>query len=181
MPTVHGIAYNLKQAYKINAENLFNYFLAFRNYKCNLNLKTTNVIKREKANTMTDASEKPDISNAEFDVLDALWEGSPATSSEVIARLNSRKSWHDKTVKTLLGRLVKKGVLGFEKQQRQYLYYPLIAREDYTKKETTNFVSRLFKGKIAPMVAGFANNNSLSKQDVDELKALIQKWEEDND
>ena len=130
---------------------------------------------------MTDAPEKPDISNAEFDVLDALWEGSPATSSEVIARLNSRKSWHDKTVKTLLGRLVKKGVLGFEKQQRQYLYYPLIAREDYTKKETTNFVSRLFKGKIAPMVAGFANNNSLSKQDVDELKALIQKWEEDND
>lgn len=178
---VHCIATNLIQTYKTNAENLFNYFLAFRNYKCNLNLKTTNVIKREKANTMTDASEKPDISNAEFDVLDALWEGSPATSSEVIARLNSRKSWHDKTVKTLLGRLVKKGVLGFEKQQRQYLYYPLIAREDYTKKETTNFVSRLFKGKIAPMVAGFANNNSLSKQDVDELKALIQKWEEDND
>lgn len=125
--------------------------------------------------------EKPEISNAEFEVLDVLWDDHPATSNDVVVRLNDKKDWHEKTVKTLLGRLVKKGVLGFEKQQRQYLYYPLIAREDYTKKETTNFVSRLFKGKIAPMVAGFANQNALSKQDVSELKALIKEWEQKND
>ena len=114
---------------------------------------------------MSKMSDKPEISNAEFEVLDVLWDDHPATSNEVIARLNDKKDWHEKTVKTLLGRLVKKEVLGFEKQQRQYLYYPLIAKED----------------KIAPMVAGFANQNSLSKQDVDELKALIKKWEENND
>ncbi|WP_179984165.1 BlaI/MecI/CopY family transcriptional regulator [Alteromonas macleodii] len=130
---------------------------------------------------MSKMSDKPEISNAEFEVLDVLWDDHPATSSEVVSRLNDKKDWHEKTVKTLLGRLIKKEVLGFEKQQRQYLYYPLIAREDYTRKETTNFVSRLFKGKIAPMVAGFANQNSLSKQDVNELKALIKEWEENND
>ena len=119
---------------------------------------------------MTDKDKKPDISNAEFDVLDVLWNGYPATSSDIIERLNQHKEWHEKTVKTLLGRLVKKGVLDYEKHQRKYLYRPLIAREDYTKKETETFVSRLFKGKIAPLVAGFANHNSLSKQDVEELK-----------
>ena len=76
---------------------------------------------------------------------------------------------------------MKKGVLDFDKAQRQYLYRPLIAREDYTKKEATSFVSRLFKGKVAPLVAGFANQNSLSQQDVDELKALIKQWEQNND
>jgi BlaI family penicillinase repressor len=130
---------------------------------------------------MTDKDKKPDISNAEFDVLDVLWNGYPATSSDIIERLNQHKEWHEKTVKTLLGRLVKKGVLDYEKHQRKYLYRPLIAREDYTKKETETFVSRLFKGKIAPLVAGFANHNSLSKQDVEELKSLIQQWEKDND
>jgi predicted transcriptional regulator len=130
---------------------------------------------------MNAKTQKNDISNAEFDVLDALWEGSPATSNQVIERLNKRKDWHEKTVKTLLGRLVKKEVISFEKQQRQYLYYPLIAREEYAKQETNSFVSRLFKGKIAPMVAGFANQNSLSKQDVQDLKALIEEWEKDND
>ncbi|GFD95500.1 beta-lactamase repressor [Alteromonas sp. KUL156] len=130
---------------------------------------------------MSKASDKPDISNAEFEVLDVVWDDHPVTSNEVISRLNDKKDWHEKTVKTLLGRLVKKEVLGFEKQQRQYLYYPLIAREEYTKKETTSFVSRFFKGKIAPMVAGFANQNTLSKQDINELKSLIEKWEKDND
>lgn len=130
---------------------------------------------------MTSNTQKSDISNAEFEVLDVLWDDNPATSSQVVERLNKRKDWHEKTVKTLLGRLVKKEVVSFEKQQRQYLYYPLIAREDYTKKETSSFVSRLFKGKIAPMVAGFANQNELTKQDVSELKALIEKWEKDND
>lgn len=130
---------------------------------------------------MVDDNNKADISPAEFEVLDVLWDDYPATSSEVVARLTERKDWHEKTVKTLLGRLVKKQVLSYQKQQRQYLYSPLIAREDYTEKETENFVSRLFKGKIAPMVAGFANQQSLSKQDVDELKQLIEKWEQDND
>lgn len=122
-----------------------------------------------------------DISNAEFDVLDVLWDDYPATSAEVVARLKKRKDWHEKTVKTLLGRLVKKGVLEYEKQQRQYLYRPLIAREEYTRAESESLVSRLFKGKVAPMVAGFVDQNALSKQDVNELKALIQQWEENND
>lgn len=126
-------------------------------------------------------ADTPDISNAEFEVLDALWESYPATSGDIIARLNSRKPWHEKTVKTLLSRLLKKGVLSFEKQQRQYLYSPVIAREDYNRKETASFVSRLFKGKVAPMVAGFANEHTLSKQDVEALKALIQQWEDNND
>ncbi|QCZ94129.1 BlaI/MecI/CopY family transcriptional regulator [Salinimonas iocasae] len=130
---------------------------------------------------MADIPSKPEISSAEFDVLDVIWDDFPVTSSEVVNRLNERKPWHDKTVKTLLGRLVKKQVLGFEKHQRQYLYHPLIARELYAEKETQHFVSRLFKGKVAPLVAGFANQNSLSKQDVDELKAFIEAWEDKND
>ncbi|MAQ01199.1 MAG: BlaI/MecI/CopY family transcriptional regulator [Gammaproteobacteria bacterium] len=130
---------------------------------------------------MSNDNPKADISNAEFEVLDVLWDDYPATSSDIVERLNQKKPWHDKTVKTLLSRLVKKGVVDFDKAQRQYLYRPLIAREDYTKKEATSFVSRLFKGKVAPLVAGFANQNSLSQQDVDELKALIKQWEQNND
>jgi len=130
---------------------------------------------------MSNDNPKADISNAEFEVLDVLWDDYPATSSDIVERLNQKKPWHDKTVKTLLSRLVKKGVVDFDKAQRQYLYRPLIAREDYTKKEASSFVSRLFKGKVAPLVAGFANQNSLSQQDVDELKALIKQWEKNND
>ena len=51
-----------------------------------------------------------DISKAEFDVLEALWQQHPVGANDIIERLNQTKPWHEKTVKTLLSRLVKKQV-----------------------------------------------------------------------
>jgi BlaI family penicillinase repressor len=124
---------------------------------------------------------KTDITKTEFEVLDALWEQYPASANEIIQRLSQNKPWHEKTVKTLLSRLVKKHAIDFDKQQRSYLYFPLVERSTYIQKESKSLVSRLFGGKVAPLVAGFANSDSLSKEDVEELKSLIKKWEQDND
>jgi len=122
-----------------------------------------------------------EISKAEFEVLEVLWQQSPLNAQEVIEKLNQQKSWHDKTVKTLLNRLVKKEAISFEKEQRKYLYYPLIAREEYTTKESSSFIERMFKGKVAPLVAGFASKNDLKKEDVEALKSIIAQWEDEND
>ncbi|MGL1958050.1 MAG: BlaI/MecI/CopY family transcriptional regulator [Colwellia sp.] len=122
-----------------------------------------------------------DISNAEFEVLEALWQHYPASANDIICRLNQHKQWHDKTVKTLLNRLVKKQAISFEKQQRHYLYSPLLEREAYTQKESKNLIERMFSGKITPLVAGFAKQNDLNKEDINELKSLISAWEKNND
>jgi len=136
-----------------------------------------------------------EISNAEFEVLEALWQNYPASANDIIAKLNEsgnsnthatnevnqEKQWHDKTVKTLLNRLVKKQAVGFEKQQRHYLYSPLLEREAYTLKESKSLIERMFSGKIAPLVAGFAKQNDLNKDDISALKSLISDWEKNND
>ncbi len=143
-----------------------------------------------------------EISNAEFEVLEALWQHYPASANDIIAKLNESsstngassnsedsstnnsiqdKQWHDKTVKTLLNRLVKKQAIGFEKQQRHYLYSPLLEREAYTLKESKSLVERMFSGKLAPLVAGFAKQNDLNKEDISALKSLISDWEKNND
>lgn len=121
-----------------------------------------------------------EISKTEFEVLSALWEHYPASAQDVIERLNKHKDWHEKTVKTLLSRLVKKQAIDFDKQQRSYLYYPLLARESYVISESKSLIRRLFAGRVAPLVAGFAEADSLSRKDIDELKVLIDKWEKDN-
>jgi len=125
-----------------------------------------------------------DISNAEFEVLEALWKKAPATANDIIYRLNqagkNQKTWHEKTVKTLLNRLVKKDALSFEKQQRHYLYSPLFEREHYTIKESTSLIDRLFSGRISPLVAGFAKQTDLQKDDIEQLKSLIADWEKEN-
>lgn len=122
-----------------------------------------------------------EISQAEFEVLDALWEQHPATANELIERLNKDKPWHDKTVKTLLNRLVKKYAISFVKKQRSYLYSPLIAKETYTQAQSQNLIERLFSGRVSPLIAGFAKNKNLQKEDITELKAIIDMWEQEND
>lgn len=123
----------------------------------------------------------PDISKTEFEVLEALWEKHPASANEIIEHLNKTKEWHEKTVKTLLSRLVKKKALAYEKDQRRYLYYPLIERDSYMAKESKNLIERVFSGRVSPLVAGFAKHNQLNKDDVNELKKIISQWEQDND
>ncbi|GAA0852998.1 BlaI/MecI/CopY family transcriptional regulator [Aliiglaciecola litoralis] len=121
-----------------------------------------------------------ELSKAEFEVLDALWIDYPATASQIIDRLSDDKQWHEKTIKTLLGRLVKKGALTFEKDGRQYIYTPSIDRADYTLKESQSFVERFFSGRIAPLVSGFAKSQQLSEQDINDLKKVIDEWEKDH-
>ncbi len=122
-----------------------------------------------------------DISKAEFEVLEALWQQHPVGANEIVERLNQSKPWHEKTVKTLLNRLVKKQAVSFVKEQRRYLYSPLFAREDYTNVASQSLIERLFSGRVSPLVAGFAKSKNLKKADIDELKSLIDQWEQEHE
>lgn len=118
-----------------------------------------------------------ELSKAEFAVMEALWQHYPAKANEVIAHLNQHAQWHEKTVKTLLGRLVKKQAVRFEKQGRLYIYQPAIERDDYREKYGNSFIERFFSGRVAPLVSGFAKTKTLSEQDINELKQVIEQWE----
>lgn len=122
-----------------------------------------------------------EISNAELKVMQILWQRQPLSANDVVAALADDKDWHEKTVKTLLNRLVSKGALGYEKDGRAYLYYPLIAEQDYQLQQSRSFVERLFAGRVAPLVAGFASQNKLNADDVEQLKQLIADWEQKHD
>jgi predicted transcriptional regulator len=123
----------------------------------------------------------PDISKTELKVLEAIWQGHPVTSSDIVDRLNQQEPWHDKTVKTLIGRLVKKQAITFQKQGKRYLYSPLISQKDYQAQQSHSVISGFFKGKVSPLIAMFAQQNKLQKEDIDELKQLIEQWEQEND
>ncbi|BDX04722.1 BlaI/MecI/CopY family transcriptional regulator [Planctobacterium marinum] len=122
-----------------------------------------------------------DISKTELEIMQVLWKSHPLCAQDVISELNKQKAWHEKTAKTLLNRLVKKQAISFTKEGKRYLYSPLIAEKDYQQKESASFISRLFKGRVSPLVAGFAKQETLSEQDVEELKAIIADWEKNRD
>ena len=122
-----------------------------------------------------------DISNAEAEVLTVLWGHHPLSAGDIIEQLNQERPWHEKTVKTLLNRLVKKGAVGFEKDKRRYLYYPILEQTSYQQHASQSLIKRLFSGRVSPLVAGFAKHNNLQKEDIESLKQLISDWEQEND
>ena len=121
------------------------------------------------------------ISNSEKILMDVLWRSSSQTeylsAKQIIQSVDPQLQWHDKTVKTLLNRLLKKDAIGFHKEGREYFYYPVLKEHDYVKEASDNFLHRVFNGSVSSLVASFAKQEKLTEKDLAELKALINKIE----
>ena len=116
------------------------------------------------------------ISEAELAVMEALWASPvPLTAQDVHERVGDARDWSDRTVKTMLGRLLAKGVLAHEEDGRRYLYRPAVERGPYVAGESRRLVDRLFGGRAAPLVAHLAEGDGLSQQDIAELEALLKE------
>ena len=113
------------------------------------------------------------ISEAESRVMDVLWTRSPRTADEVVEALSGATDWHEKTIKTLLNRLMRKGALNHERDGRRYLYSPAISREDYVSQESRTLINRLFDGRVAPMLAHFREHEQLGPEDIRALRKLL--------
>ena len=114
------------------------------------------------------------ISEAESVVMDVLWRQHPLGADEVAAALASQQDWQEATIKTLLNRLLNKGAISAQKEGRRYLYSPILKREDWVLKESRGLLDRLFDGRVAPLVAHFSQHQELSRNDIAELRKLIE-------
>ncbi|HET7710779.1 MAG TPA: BlaI/MecI/CopY family transcriptional regulator [Thermoanaerobaculia bacterium] len=118
---------------------------------------------------------RPQISDAEWEVMKVLWETSPLTALEVADAVCGPMQWHPKTVKTLLGRLVRKGVLRYREEGNRYLYRPAFPRERYVAEESRSFVERVFGGNATPALVHFVESTPLSDEDIRELQAILER------
>jgi len=118
------------------------------------------------------------ISEAESIVMEVIWEKNPIPTEDVVAALEHHGKWQEATVKTLLNRLLKKGALKARKDNRRYLYSPVLTRNQWLAAESHGFLDRLFGGRVAPLVSYFSQQKKLSKKDIEDLKRLIQELDD---
>lgn len=116
------------------------------------------------------------LPDAELDVMQALWEGcGPMLRTEIEAKLTAKHAWSTTTVLSLLSRLEEKGFVRRAKLGKGYLYSPGVARDAYLPQAGRSFLDRLFAGSAKNMVAALEQNDKLSRQDIDELYAYLEK------
>jgi BlaI family penicillinase repressor len=119
------------------------------------------------------------ISEAESVVMQVFWERGPLPTEDVVAALESHGKWQESTVKTLLNRLLKKGALRARKDNRRYVYSPVLTREQWLSTESHGFLDRLFGGRVAPLVSYFSQQKKLGKKDIEDLKRLIKELDDE--
>ncbi|MHC4714278.1 MAG: BlaI/MecI/CopY family transcriptional regulator [Planctomycetota bacterium] len=117
----------------------------------------------------------PRIPNAEWQVAEVLWEEAPRTASEIAAVLSHKTSWSPKTVRTLLNRLVRRGVVRFKKEGRQHCYFPVLCREECVKAQARSFLSGFSPAALRPILAAFLEHQEMSAEDIEALKRLLEE------
>jgi predicted transcriptional regulator len=119
------------------------------------------------------------ISDAESVVMEVLWSAGGAMACEDVVRaLAHRTEWQEATVKTFLGRLLKKGAVRAAKDGRRYLYSPVLTRQRWLSVESQRLLKRMFGGRIAPLVAHFGEHHRLSREDIAELRRVVAALED---
>ncbi|WP_332772476.1 BlaI/MecI/CopY family transcriptional regulator [Phenylobacterium sp.] len=119
------------------------------------------------------------ITEAESQVMDALWRESPRSAESIVADVTARQAWGEATVKTLINRLLKKKALKSERVDGRHQYRPLVARENYVQAESQDLLDRLFGGQLTPLVAHFAKHRVLKPAEIARLKKLIEDLDDD--
>lgn len=118
----------------------------------------------------------PRISETEWEVMKVVWSRQTCSAGDIIETLRQTDpSWHPRTVKAFLNRLVKKKVLGFSREGRAYVYRALLRREDCVDAASESFLDRVFGGSLKPMLAHFVNRDKLSADDIRELRNLLKE------
>lgn len=117
----------------------------------------------------------PRISESEWRVMQVLWEKGPQTANDVVGALAGEVHWKPRTVKTLIGRLVKKGAVRFEAEGTRYRYSTAVAESECIRSETRSFVRRVYQGAMKPALAAFLENADLSPQEIKELQEILEQ------
>ncbi|HYE20254.1 MAG TPA: BlaI/MecI/CopY family transcriptional regulator [Tepidisphaeraceae bacterium] len=117
----------------------------------------------------------PQISDAEWDVMKVLWDRGSAAAQDVVDALAVERNWAPGTVKTLLGRLVKKGAAKVEADGRRFLYRPACSRDAVVRAEAKSFLRRVFDGAVTPALVHLVRAGNLTRKDIDDLKKVLER------
>ena len=117
------------------------------------------------------------LTEAEWTVMECLWEKSPRTGRETVALLDQKLGWTRSTVLTMLRRLEAKGAVAGDTEGELKTFRPLIAREDVAVRETENLLDRAYKGSLSLLVSSLTKNQTLPQNEIDELYAILREME----
>ena len=114
-----------------------------------------------------------ELTEAEWAIIKAVWENEPCAAPTIQEKLHKHKEWTYSTVRTLMDRMVAKGLLTAEKIRNLTLYRSAITRAQAQKSELLYALKHAFNGALTPMMQCLLDSHELSADELAELETLI--------
>lgn len=121
------------------------------------------------------------LTEAEWAVMECLWEQNPKTGREISELLSKRIGWNRSTSLTLLRRLEAKGAVVADAEGERKRFRPLICREEAALQETKSLLKRVYRGSLSMMVSSLTQTEPLSRAEIQELYDILKGMEERKD
>ncbi len=122
----------------------------------------------------------PRLTPAEFEIMDAIWNGREMTVTEVMRQVNASKdkAFSRSTIQVQIQRLTEKGWLKYRDQGKTFLYSATVTRAEASANIAEDVKKRVFGDSCAELVRALLDHSSISSGEIDELKQLIDQYVE---
>jgi BlaI family penicillinase repressor len=114
-----------------------------------------------------------ELTEAEWTIIKTVWDKEPCTAPAIQRKLQARTQWTYSTVRTIMDRMVGKGLLMAEKAGKMTLFRSAITREQAQRGELLYALKHAFNGALTPMVQCLLETGDLSGEELARLEALI--------
>jgi BlaI family penicillinase repressor len=118
------------------------------------------------------------ITASEWIIMESLWEESPKTLMQIVKAMADKTGWAKSTVTTMVTRMEGKGLLRYENGGKAKHIYPAVMREDVARQETRSLIDKVYNGSVGLLVSSLVENRQFTKQEIDELYAILRKAEQ---
>lgn len=115
------------------------------------------------------------LNDTEWEVMECLWQNSPRTLMQLVEQMRERLGWSKSTTATMVRRMEAKGYIRHEEGERARKYYPVPKRGEVARTEARSLLKRVFHGNLGLLVNSLVPENSLSAEDIMELRRILHK------
>lgn len=121
------------------------------------------------------------LTEAEWQVMNALWENHPASARQIMGRLPEGVRWAYTTVKTMLSRLVDKDVVTEQKRGNISLYTPLVSQRKARSSAFKSLLDQAFDGAMGPLMHFMLEERKLGEKEMEEIVTVLQEKNKDKE
>lgn len=118
------------------------------------------------------------LSNAEWRIMNLLWDKNPETIAGMVDAFKGTTNWDRHVIIVMLKRMEAKNAVAFKTIGRTKHYYPVADREQVCMQETENFLDRVYKGSLGLMLTTMVKQEKISKEELEKLRKILNGDEE---